>query len=352
MVTIFAGRDPQGVVRYLNEVPSGLACACSCLVCGSALVAKKGAINDWHFAHESGQTNPQCQVGAENLLRELAVECLRAYGLPAHPKPCSTTVWAGHLSQQVIWAAEVLAIQWSSTVNQRQVAVLELRGGATAALMTQVEGEETLGHRLPGDAPALVVSVPMPPAAAFRSKQDLIAHIRQHMGARWLALPDTDGSVQATRLELQRRHEADTKARTRTPPQGFGATGRWNRQGAPWLRDETPVEPEPAVPVAQPPVQDPPWAWDRKQHASFYCYKFHDGSQWLLYETNSVGWLLRPWPGAQEGWDETLPPRLGRADQDLLAYKVGYPQFFMAVRDYQAGMKNTTDPGQVAGFFA
>ena len=205
MVTIFAGRDPHGVVRYLNEVPSGLACACSCLVCGSSLVAKKGTINDWHFAHESGQTNPQCQVGAENLLRELAVECLRAFGLPVGPAPCSATVWAGHLSQQVVWDAEVVAIRWSGTEGQREVAVLDLRGGATAALLTQVEGEESSGRRLPGDAPALVVSVPMPPAAAFRSKQDLMAHIRQHMRARWLALPDAGGKVQAARADLQRR---------------------------------------------------------------------------------------------------------------------------------------------------
>lgn len=215
MVTIFAGRDREGVVRYLNEVPSGLACACTCMACGSALVAKKGAINDWHFAHESGQTNPQCQVGAENLLRELALECVRAFGLPAHIEPCS--MWAGHQSQRVVWAAEIVAIRWSPTPDQRQAATLELRGGAVAALVVLVDEDDVAGRFRPGASPALIVSVPMLPAAGFRSKQDLTAHIWQHMSARWHALPDTDGKVQAAKDELQRRVEAEVKGPQFTP---------------------------------------------------------------------------------------------------------------------------------------
>ena len=42
MVSIFAGMDDTGAIRFLNEVPSGLACGCFCMVCGSALIARKG----------------------------------------------------------------------------------------------------------------------------------------------------------------------------------------------------------------------------------------------------------------------------------------------------------------------
>ncbi|MFV7965005.1 putative zinc ribbon protein (plasmid) [Escherichia coli] len=41
-----------------DNIASGLACACVCDSCGTPLIARKGDVNDWHFAHDLTQANP------------------------------------------------------------------------------------------------------------------------------------------------------------------------------------------------------------------------------------------------------------------------------------------------------
>jgi hypothetical protein len=77
MIRLFAGLGRDGAMRFIGEVERGAACGCSCPECGSPLVAKQGNEKDWHFAHEGGQERPECEAGAINMLRRLAVEYLR-----------------------------------------------------------------------------------------------------------------------------------------------------------------------------------------------------------------------------------------------------------------------------------
>ena len=60
--TSFGLKD--GRMHTPAEVPSGLACACVCIDCGTPLVAKKGEINRWHFAHYLVETRPSCAESA------------------------------------------------------------------------------------------------------------------------------------------------------------------------------------------------------------------------------------------------------------------------------------------------
>ena len=73
---IFAGLDAQGITRFVADVPGGAACGCHCAACGAALVAKRGDVKIWHFAHEASQERPECFAGAVNLLRRLAAQDL------------------------------------------------------------------------------------------------------------------------------------------------------------------------------------------------------------------------------------------------------------------------------------
>ena len=50
---VFA-RHSGGRIVHVDDVPSGLACGCTCLDCGEALVARKGDILAFHFGHTSG----------------------------------------------------------------------------------------------------------------------------------------------------------------------------------------------------------------------------------------------------------------------------------------------------------
>lgn len=99
-----------------------------------------------------------------------------------------------------------------------------------------------------------------------------------------------------------------------------------------------------AVKLVAPPV----WATQVISNGSFFCYVFKDGSRWTLYKLQSGEYALRPWPSAEEGWDEALPPSIGRAQADLGCYLIAdYVSFIMAVRPYIAGVHNTSNPEEI-----
>lgn len=370
MVTIFAGRDASGAIRFLDQVSSGLGCGCSCMVCGAALVAKKGQINDWHFAHESGQTNPECAVGAANLLRKMAAQRLSETGRFPNISPFRTTARSGRFEVAAQWAAPILGVEWLDGHRAEEpLAILELPRDHHANVYLCIEGETP--PALDPMQGALGFHLPMPPATAFRSHEDLRRFIDSHLTGQWLHLPDLEGQL----AEAQREAEAQALAeRERIERYQAGlrqaAGQRWAKirraaqQIAPsahFLLDEQ--SPMPWAPPAQeardkpqspsPEIaEDFPWAEDHKPLSSFFCLHFNDGSQWLLYETNAHGYLLRPWPQAEEGWDEALPPSIGVADESLVAYRVpSYYDFLMASRAFLAGMRNTSSAFEVPACF-
>lgn len=100
----------------------------------------------------------------------------------------------------------------------------------------------------------------------------------------------------------------------------------------------------PSVSLAQPPV----WAGEVKQNGSFFCYLFKDESQWVVYPRQDGVYALRPWPDANDGWDEALPPSLGQAQSELGYYRISdYVSFTMAVRRFSVGIRNTSNPAEI-----
>lgn len=80
MAQLTIALDGNDIIKFVGEVAKGGDCGCFCPACRSPLVAKKGRINEWHFAHESGQERPECLVGALNLFSRLLMEHLQAAG--------------------------------------------------------------------------------------------------------------------------------------------------------------------------------------------------------------------------------------------------------------------------------
>lgn len=73
----------NGHVVHVDAVPRGLACGCTCPVCGGKLVARKGDIKVHHFAHASSEN---CEAAYETGLHKAAKEFLlehRKISLPA-----------------------------------------------------------------------------------------------------------------------------------------------------------------------------------------------------------------------------------------------------------------------------
>lgn len=63
----------SGETKHISEVENGLKCACTCPICGGALIAKQGKILEHHFAHSSGE---ECQHAVETALHLAAKDIL------------------------------------------------------------------------------------------------------------------------------------------------------------------------------------------------------------------------------------------------------------------------------------
>lgn len=64
---------PDGEPVSIHEVPRGRACGCTCPACKAPLVAKQGAVVEWHFAHASGAS---CAGALESALHLAAKKIL------------------------------------------------------------------------------------------------------------------------------------------------------------------------------------------------------------------------------------------------------------------------------------
>jgi hypothetical protein len=61
----------EGMLVHISEVDTGLACGCICPNCGERLIARKGEMNEHHFAHDH---NSYCIGAYESALHLLAKE--------------------------------------------------------------------------------------------------------------------------------------------------------------------------------------------------------------------------------------------------------------------------------------
>lgn len=72
---ILFAKGADGSIRDITEVPRGLECNCTCFACQNPLIARKGTIRQWHFAHAS-QESVACEWAAETALHFVMKEII------------------------------------------------------------------------------------------------------------------------------------------------------------------------------------------------------------------------------------------------------------------------------------
>lgn len=87
------------------DVPSGLACGCTCVGCGATLVAKKGAKKRWHFAHHNVEIGESC---AESAIHAAAKQVLLEHNWLRVPSMC-VVVYGQATSGQALEESTVLS---------------------------------------------------------------------------------------------------------------------------------------------------------------------------------------------------------------------------------------------------
>ena len=63
-----------------------------------------------------------------------------------------------------------------------------------------------------------------------------------------------------------------------------------------------------------------PWNWMRP-NSSVAAFKLHDGSGWVRVQHKDGRQFVVPWPSF-EGWEEALPPVVGRPNLEMSGYEV------------------------------
>ncbi len=327
MTLLFAAPDASGVLRFIGEVERGADCGCRCPVCGSALVARQGTANEWHFAHEASQERPECATAAASMLRRFMLEHLQARGeagalsLPPYQQRVAIVRALINVHEDVQWGAQAMgALQWlSEAALHEPVARARLDTGADLHLFVTV-GEAEPPPSDTGCA-QLVFRCRLPPASVLRDRHAAEQHLAQHGELAWVHHPDTLGLVAAAQARLEARGRqiyanwlamADaaggpaTVVDTRPPPLFYGPSTR--------------AEPKEAPRYACAPAHAP--------NVSFTLYRLSPTEAWLLYLLERVGpldwrtatekfYALAPYPGPFEGWAQALPLSVGVADLDV-----------------------------------
>lgn len=311
MVQIFAARDATGTLKFIADVPRGVACGCACLSCGSPLVAKKGEINEWHFAHEQSQERPECRVGALNLLRRIALEELAASGAwPAAP----FEALAGGSASPVRWTempAGPLAIE--QTPDGTPLGSVMLTRGGNAAVQVCIGSQKATLR--PGGGAQAELRIPEPAAGLIRSEDDARRFVRESMVLRWLHLPDTQGLIaaaeQAARDKLTRLRQM-FEAR-----QAQAAGERWAIRRSEMQREAPSVSPPARPAPAERSLKPVEWAPGLAHGRSIQYRQLRDGSQWVCYYTGTGGDMrLAQVPRPLDGWDECWPLSVAVPDSD------------------------------------
>ena len=320
--SISIGIDAAGAWRFVGDVPQGAACGCRCAACGAVLIAKQGDINAWHFAHEPGQERPD-YVGAVNLLRALVIEQLHERlqrPLPTYRASVRLSFPFSEQHERFEWepGAAAAVQRPTHTTQNAPVALVRLASGTQVFVFVTINGEGE-PHAVGQRDGLLLLDVPLPlEAAQLKNLAQAKRYIDEAGRFEWLALPDAE-AAKADKLQAMKQaaHAQQEAAAARMRVQHEAGAQRLRALQQEFQARQRAAEPElQAAPAAEPQPVESPWAW-RKQPSSFLYYELRDSSRWVMVTHQDDRSVLAPWPPADDGWDEALPPRLGPVDLAL-----------------------------------
>jgi hypothetical protein len=321
------------------------------------LIAKHGDEREWHFAHEAGQERPECEAGALNLFRRLAIEHLRAQPelelTPYQAQVAESSSTARHV-EDVAWNARFAEpLRWlPSGPKNAAVASGRLDNGVEAQLLVDVGADRpTPPVTQQRQIAAVMFWCAAPPENVLRERSSVERHIALHGRFTWIHHPDVFGLVEAARMRVHERVIADERAaaalRARWAEEeersrkrmAEEASRRWagiskrlhdapRTENASAPRTDRPTTAEPVRAQAHPAIAaetpEPVWPWapERKPKTAFIFYRLKTGDAWVIYTMTDGNLAVVPWPKPEEGWDEALPSSVGVPDAGLTIYRV------------------------------
>ena len=335
-MSLFAALDINGTTRYIGEVIRGAACGCFCAECKSPVVAKQGKDHVWHFAHEASQERPQCLPGSINLLRRLAMQRLLALDMLAMPE-CKAVVRdmqnAG-IQEVATWKlpAGLIFQRDVQAATNKPVALLTPMGMPNCTIGLWVHIGEMLLDNDDHFNGTLVYQCPVPGKGEITTLAIAEDFLQRHGRWHWHKMPDVFGKLENAQQNVQARaaaHQTELLAKLqrlknlhqeRHSERGDHRYQQFRVPASSWLSDGGAGFSMPLQQAA--PVLLPKWAALKKKNTSFFVFQMRDASEfWIVMEAaDHPGYYIVPGTGWWDGWDEALPPSVGRADLEKGAY--------------------------------
>ena len=223
-------------------------------------------------------------------------------------------------------------------------------------------GQDPLPHLPEEPQLALLVEVPALAPIELVSRGKTLDALRRSMRLRWLR--EAEGPehqpVPSARLDDEPLTHRLTTSRL---PLHVNATDRprpyESRPTPPPVMRPVPLFEQRSAETLDKGTEPPSWVSWLKPQASMFCYRFTDGSFWLLGQidpamqhwAHSAKWLLHQWPYPEEGWDEVLPPSFGAPHIRFEGYVSADPLLLEHLSRIVARLLNTYHPREVYGEF-
>ena len=291
-------------------------------------MARQGAANEWHFAHEASQERPECETASASMLRRLMIEHLRsregAGGLPLPPyrQRVSIVRTLINVHEDVQWRARPMGhAQWQPLAPAHEP-VVRVRLDTGVELHIHVALDASGPPPSEGTVAQAVFRCPLPPPGVLRDRGSVDRHLAQHAELVWLHHPDTMGLLAAAQARLESRSRQIYR--------------NWlnmaHAAGGPATVDEAedslpaPLFYGPATPTLPESAPRYDCAPGHAPNISFTFYRLSETEAWLLYLLERKGpadwraaseklYALAPYPAPFAGWADAVPTSVGVADR-------------------------------------
>jgi hypothetical protein len=348
VVQIISGVQRNGQHQFIGEVHSGLQADLFCEICGSKLVAKKGQVNEWHFAHENGNQSQECLVGALNFIRRSVKDFIARSGKIPMPRPFVLRGSAHGVAFRERIAPNIAAIvDWcSSDDSSTRLADIEDSDGVQGEIhvLLSTDNGPQCGVK---DRSILAISIQESLGVLVtQSVSAMCEQLVANASAQWLSLPSTSPSVMnAFKTNEQRIGELLEQQQSQLSQSNLAIPVHYAPED---FSSEVMAE----TVVSWKDDSRLQWAAELKEFSSIFCYQLKDGSQWFRYTTQTEVIKLKPWPETFDGCDECFPASVGTFNERMQCYVIQDRLMFPgAFNKYVSGMANTSNPLEVSVLF-
>jgi hypothetical protein len=339
MPMVWATRSADGAASHISEVIHGLGCECVCPGCLAQLEAVNSENPYWkkrpHFRHYNSPELSDCEPKAVLKAAKETLSRASQFLLPEAIVSATVKSKSGKIfTQEKIIPSELQEITSYDFVDTTD-AILTLSSGQQIYVRLVASGKIESKDAPKQTKFAEVLIDISDPVLKTADRETLRRHITLSPEQRKWCSNQIDSRLHNDLLIAAQREadEYDEKwlllQQPRIIPNGDPADPRTKLR---MLREafrlkqlqldqsNTQELDEPKMEEEDKPL--PTWSSLKKKNTSFHAFKLRDDeSCWVLI--NSAlhdGYFIAPSPSVFDGWDEVLPPSLGRPDYEHNAY--------------------------------